>query len=135
MITSDHGSVNEYEYQDLKQSCGFEIVVTDHHTVQYDIYPNTADAFVNPLRKDSEYFTEISGCTVAFLVMVYTYHKHIKESNKKDYYHIFPYEAISIISDIMSCELPLNRYIYIIIIICILRRTGLFVVFLFIAFS
>lgn len=112
MITSDHGSVNENEYQDLKQSCGFEIVVTDHHTVQYDIYPNTADAFVNPLRKDSEYFTEISGCTVAFLVMVYTYHKHIKESNKKDYYHIFPYPAISIISDIMSCELPLNRYIY-----------------------
>ena len=112
MITSDHGSVNEKEYQDLKNTCGFDIVVTDHHTVQYDIYPNTADAFVNPLRKDSEYFTEISGCTVAFLVMVYTYHKHIKKANKKHYYHIFPYPAVSIISDVMSCELPLNRYIY-----------------------
>lgn len=112
MITSDHGSVNEKEYQDLKKTCGFDIVVTDHHTVQYDIYPNTADAFVNPLRKDSKYFTEISGCTVAFLVMVYTYHKCIDGAKVKDYYHIFPYPAISIISDVMSCELPLNRYIY-----------------------
>ena len=112
MITSDHGSVNELEYQDLKKVCGFDIVVTDHHTVQYDIYPNTADAFVNPLRKDCDYFTEISGCTVAFLLMVYTYHKHCKKADIKHYYHIFPYPAISIISDVMSCELPLNRYIY-----------------------
>lgn len=112
MFSCDQGSVNEPQYKEMKEKCGFDIIITDHHQVQYDIYPNSVDAFINPQRNDSTYSKEISGCTVAFLVMVYTYYKLYNTKDISPFYKIFPYPAISIISDVMSCKEPVNRYIY-----------------------
>lgn len=112
MISFDQGSRNEKEYQDFKSlEHPFKIIITDHHTIDYDNYPKSVDAFINPQRKDSKYTRNISGCTVGFLVMIYTYFLN-KKNDLSVFYPIFPFPAISVISDVMSCKEPVNRYIY-----------------------
>ncbi|MHB8447607.1 MAG: single-stranded-DNA-specific exonuclease RecJ [Rudaea sp.] len=65
-ITVDQGSQDEARFAQMRQM-GYEIVVTDHHTVHEP--PASALACVNPTREDSQFPDKyISGCHVAFLV-------------------------------------------------------------------
>ena len=71
LIAADHGSNDNDMFKILKEKTNMELLITDHHTIKY--YPTYADVFVNPLREDSTYDKSISGCCVAFMVIIKTY--------------------------------------------------------------
>lgn len=111
VITSDHGSVNETEYKKIKEEKPWiDLLVTDHHTVQYEVYPESADVFINPQRQENDVFKGISGCQVALLTLVATY-KHMYPSKNLDIFNILlPYAALTVISDVMPLDNLYNRY-------------------------
>lgn len=135
IISSDHGSSNNEQFIILKEA-GIKMVITDHHQIPDTSYlPDdyvidnastkdvtveeisrkfrfAADAFVNNQRVDSKYHTEVSGCFIAFLTMLAA-HVEVTNNTVDDsmFNDVFPYVAISTISDVMSMALPINRYI------------------------
>lgn len=111
IITVDHGSTDEPAYKEIKSRYpDVKLIVTDHHTVEYDRYPNTADAFINVHRNDNTYSRYISGCVTGFLVMYYTYYKHI-DKDMRVFDFLIPYAGLSTIGDVMSMKDPINRYL------------------------
>lgn len=111
LILSDHGSSDELKFQELKkQNPALKILLTDHHQVEYDNYPTTADAFVNTQRNDTIYTKTICGCMTIFLVLFYTYSKYYNKTIN-DVLTYVPYVAIATIVDMMSMKTPINRYI------------------------
>lgn len=108
VITVDHGSRDEKAYQILK-SHGIDILVTDHHTVVDDDYPNSADVFINPHRKDSSYARTISGCQVALLLMLATYKAMYGKLDEDKFIKLVSISALSIISDVMPLNNLYNR--------------------------
>lgn len=114
IITADMGSTDEERYKEIKDKYkDIKIIVTDHHTVEYDNYPYSADAFINVHRKDFNYDKCICGCTTLFFLLVQTYFKFYKIKDKdlnifKDY---LPYVAAATLVDNMSMKYPINRYL------------------------
>jgi len=69
VITADCGSSDELRIARLKE-LGMEVIVTDHHTMPVDGYPQSSGACITPLRDDSDYpDRKIAGCMVAWLFM------------------------------------------------------------------
>jgi single-stranded-DNA-specific exonuclease len=63
-LTCDCG-ISAHEGVELAHELGMKVVVTDHHTVSETL--PSAEAVVNPHRRDSEYpFTHLSGAGIAF---------------------------------------------------------------------
>ena len=122
MYSCDQGSLNGKEYRDFAKTCGFDMIITDHHQVRKgELYPDAKDLwFVNPQDSEEEIypFKQVSGCVVTLLVLIYTYCKLYyadDPKHNKDYRIFYKYmdlPAVSIVSDIMSCDNPLNRWIY-----------------------
>lgn len=110
IITADHGSVNEDAYKIFKEKIGCEIIVTDHHQVPMDNYPHSADAFINPMREDSTFIRDISGCATAFLLMVKTHQIMFNSKSLSFFKDVLPFVAISTIGDVMSLKHVINRY-------------------------
>lgn len=111
LILSDHGSTDELKFQELKKyNPTLDILLTDHHQIEYDNYPSTANVFVNTQRNDTAYTKTICGCMTIFLVLFYTYHKYYKKTIN-DVLSYVPYVAIATIVDMMSMKTPINRYI------------------------
>ncbi len=111
IISADHGSSDEYSFKEIKSKIKCDMVITDHHQIPYNNYPNTPDVFINPQRKDSTYCKEISGCFTAYLVMLNTYKVMYNPKNYDKFNSILPYVAISTIGDVMSLKYTINRYI------------------------
>lgn len=123
LITADHGTTDEVNYKLLKsKNKKLEIIVTDHHTVEYDVYPKSADVLINPQRKDCGYFKEVCGCGVALLLFLrYIYDTVYKEIQDQTLYisqdifykvvDILPYAAIATISDVMPLDSIFNRLV------------------------
>lgn len=80
MITVDCGITGSDEV-DYAKSKGLNVIITDHHQPG-DIFPESADAVINPLRVDDEYpFKYLSGVGVAFkLIIALRYHLSNNES-------------------------------------------------------
>lgn len=114
MVISDQGSRNELQYQDFKKYTEdkMKIILTDHHHIEYEEYPYSVDCFINPQRVDSDYSRNVSGCTVAFLLMIKAYQLLTNSKDLSPFLPIFPFPAISVISDVMSCKEMVNRFIY-----------------------
>lgn len=110
IITADHGSVNEEAYKIFKEKLGCEIIVTDHHQVPMDNYPHSADAFINPMRPDSTFIRDISGCATAFLLMVKTHQVMFGSKSLSFFKDVLPFVGISTIGDVMSLKHVINRY-------------------------
>lgn len=108
MLLSDHGSSNEDEYAIIKKNIpGIKIVLTDHHQVDDNNYPNSVDAFVNPqVMKDSNVLKKLSGCAVAYLTML----RIAGKDNYKLLEQLLYLVGISTISDVMPLDNPVNRY-------------------------
>ena len=121
IITADHGSVNEEVYKDVKAKYkDIKIVVTDHHQIEEATYPHSADAFVNNQRSDSKFSKDVSGCAVAFLVMLKTLYDYNKKHKiyKKDedllddmLFHFGHNLTLTVISDVMNVTDEFNRYV------------------------
>lgn len=109
LIAADHGSNDNDVFKILKEKSDMELLITDHHTIKY--YPTYADVFVNPLREDSTYDKSISGCCVAFMVIIKTFNLLFKTNNYSPCNELLPYVAVSIITDCMDISLPYNRFL------------------------
>ena len=109
LLSADHGSANEEVFKILK-TYNIELLITDHHLIPENSYPTSADVFINPMRVDSEYNKDVSGCFVAFILLVNTYTK-MYNNDLRIFNNIIPYVAISTVTDVMSLQLPINRYI------------------------
>jgi len=111
ILSSDHGSGCEASYVKLKAAGVGKLIITDHHHVDYNNYPKTADMFINPQRKDSKYYKEVSGCFVAYITMVSTYISLHGKYRPEAFNILLPYVALSTISDVMSLKYPINRQV------------------------
>lgn len=113
IVTADHGTPNEKVYVNFKRA-GIETIVTDHHMIESG-HPISAIAFVNNQREDSYYYTDVSGCAIAFIVMLKT--KKILSPDLTDsellscFEEVIPYVAISTITDVMSMLNPFNQWV------------------------
>lgn len=110
LISADHGSVDNESYRKFKEAGIGDLIITDHHTCELGV-PSYADVFINPQRDDSTYIKSISGCTVAFLLLLQTYKTMFKNDNFRDLNQLLPYVGISVISDVMSLSEPYNRHL------------------------
>lgn len=109
LIAADHGSNDNEVFKLLKEKTDMDLLITDHHTIKY--YPTYADVFVNPLREDSTYDKSISGCCVAFMLLIKTYNLYFKTNNYTACNELLPYVAVSIITDCMDISIPYNRFL------------------------
>ncbi len=111
IITADHGS-SDANRLELLLDFGIDIVVTDHHIVPE--HKPRVSAFINPQQDGCEIFRGISGCTVAFLLMKQLYNLALIEDfdlGKHDEMDsLLPFVALTVISDVMSLDNPVNRY-------------------------
>lgn len=117
IITADHGSDNENEYKELKEKYNCKIIVTDHHEVNYNSYPTSADAFINHKRQDSSFKQDICGCMTVYLLMLYCYSKlnnidnhALLDNSLVIKYAIYP--MVATITDVMDITSDVNRLIY-----------------------
>lgn len=69
--SSDNKSIKRYKSEMKKIGFSADVIVTDHHEIPENGGPSAAFAFVNPMRKDSEYQDpSICGAVVAFFLMI-----------------------------------------------------------------
>lgn len=110
IITADHGSANG-ESIEILESKGITVCVTDHHIVPTKDSANNASAFVNPQKDDNSPFKYVSGCAVAYFVMLYMNRKYNKVYNTSDsdFVELLPMVAVSTIGDSMNMSCPMNR--------------------------
>lgn len=110
IIGADHGSSDNNAFKEFKD-LNIDMVITDHHQIPGNINPDNCTVFINNQRSDSTYSKDISGCFVAFLVMVNTYKVMYPNARLDIFNFITPYVALSTISDVMSLKVPMNRHI------------------------
>lgn len=109
IVMADHGSSDERNISRLV-ALGIEVCLTDHHTIPPDDYPKSATVFVNPERADNEIYLPISGCFVAFLVVVSAYEALRGSIDDIEVFNdLLPFVAITTISDVMALNIPMNR--------------------------
>jgi len=110
VITADHGSANGVSIKKMLD-LNMDVVVTDHHIVPEENNAHIATAFVNPQKDKDDTFKYISGCAVAYFLMVtikdlYNYNDDINEVIET-----LPIVAISTIGDAMQMWNVINRAI------------------------
>lgn len=116
IITADHGSSNNLIFKDIKEKKPtMKIILTDHHTFREDNKPTSVDFFINNQlyhqegNKEWEILKDASGCLMLFCLLYQTLKNKIdKETIVLE---TFPFLAITAISDVMSMESDINRFI------------------------
>lgn len=111
MISADHGSSNGKQI-DLLMDNGIKCIITDHHEVSLETPPNKYDAFINPQRSDCKYDKSVSGCTVAYLLLLSLCNRfNIDPINNPHMQNILAITSITTISDAMKLNSITNRAI------------------------
>jgi single-stranded-DNA-specific exonuclease len=116
LITIDLGSANGKEIASAQQVVkGLDAIVTDHHHVPPEGYPQGINAFINPNKPSCNYPDKtICGATVAFLLMVATKKELERQGVIEAGTSIakeLSYAASSTIADCVSMRSPANRAI------------------------
>ena len=97
MITVDLGITADKEINRVKD-LGMDTIVTDHHKLQDEHFPENALAVVNP--KQGEYpYGEISGCVVALKLAERIYQIKSGDDNFRFRNHYLDLATLSIIAD------------------------------------
>lgn len=99
IITVDNGIASKTEVEYAQQR-GMKVIVTDHHNIQEDKIPTSADAIVNPKQSDCTHPNkDLCGAAIAWKVMyaLYFYLKKDMDFVKK---HI-ALAAIATVADMM----------------------------------
>ncbi len=110
VITADHGSANGVsigKLNDLK----IDTLVTDHHIVPEINSAHNATVFVNPQKDDVDTFKYISGCAVAYMLMLNTKNRFKYVDDMHEVLGTLPIVAISTIGDAMALDNKINRAI------------------------
>ena len=109
IVTCDNG-IAALEQIEYAKSLGMDIVVTDHHDVQYEdtaegrqyLLPN-ADAVINPKHPRSEYpFKELCGASVAYKVVSALFEKLLIAPENMEKYLVFA--GIATIGDVVELK-------------------------------
>lgn len=97
ILTADHASSNGISIGKLRDK-GIDVIVTDHHLVPETDNAFNANVFINPQKDKSDLYKRISGCAVAYFLLVNTktmYNDIYEDSD--DYTHkLLPITAASI---------------------------------------
>lgn len=108
IITADHAS-SSGKNLDVLSDAGIKVIVTDHHELSLETPPNKYIAFVNPQRPDCEYDKSISGCSVAYMLILAIADKLNINKFSKDMQNILALAAVSVIADSMKLNSITNR--------------------------
>lgn len=99
IVTCDNG-ISARNAIDSAVAAGIHVVVTDHHTVNLNEIPLTADALVNPKMAENEYpFTDICGAFVAFKVLCALFDQN--DSFESIKYELLELAAVATVTDVM----------------------------------
>jgi len=114
VITSDHGSHDVENLKRLKKELGIQIIVTDHHLFEEHEAPYEIGPFVNPKRNNKSNFYNITGTAVAYFTLLHTFFKLNKDKEvpieKLNYiYYLLTYVGLTIVSDCVPLNDPINR--------------------------
>lgn len=107
IITADHGSSNKQAFAELKEYGIKHILVTDHHDIPMDNYPDNVDVFINPQKTDNDP-KDMCGCFVVFKVLSGLY-KDDNDIYNNLYRDCLPHVAIATVSDVMDMSVIYNR--------------------------
>jgi len=107
IITADHGSSNRDELKELKDYGIKHILLTDHHDIPKDKYPDTVDVFINPQKVVGDP-VGMCGCYVVFKILSNLYRDDPDIYNNL-YVPCLPHVAIATVTDVMSLALDYNR--------------------------
>jgi single-stranded-DNA-specific exonuclease len=111
LITADHGSSDDPRYKQLKEHFpNINILVTDHHLLPNEGRPINVNCFVNPMDSESKLPQYITGATVIYIVLATHYGRYIK-SGKMLLPDLLAFAGITVISDQVRLDKPLNRFI------------------------
>lgn len=111
VLLADHGIGDEIRYKELKEATNMDIILTDHHEVDYTNYPYSCDAVINVHREDCSFDKSICGCCTVFLFLVYAYWKIKGVKDITAFQHVLPFVALTTIVDSMVLYTPINRYL------------------------
>ena len=108
VITVDCGVSSGVEIEQLK-AAGIDVIITDHHGLKGD-FPAAAVAVVHPGLSGTHDLPQISGCSVAWLLM-----RGLWETNGKNSPDWLMKEALDLVAlgavcDIMPLNVPENRF-------------------------
>lgn len=112
VITADHGSANGISIGILREH-KIDVIVTDHHLVPEENNAFNANVFINPQKDTNGIYSKVSGCAVAYFLLVNTKNKFkFNYDDTEDYIHkLLPIVAASTIGDSMKLDDPINRAI------------------------
>ena len=114
IITSDHGSHDVVNLKTIKKNTKASIIVTDHHLFEEDEAPFKIGPFVNPKRNPKSNFYNITGTAVAYFTLLHTFFKIYKDEDPPveliNYvYYLLTYVGLTIVSDCVPLNDPINR--------------------------
>ena len=107
IITCDNGIAAIDQIAEAKE-LGMTVVITDHHDIQVDEVSETeimpsADAIVNPKRKDSKYpFSEICGAMVAYKLIQVLFEEY--GIDRQEWLDMLELAAIATVGDVMKLK-------------------------------
>lgn len=113
IITADCGTSDELQIRRLKEK-NIGVIITDHHSIPSSGIPASAEATVNPTRKDCTYPDKyISGCMVSWLLMCLVRNRLIERKMLKPEAEklgiLLDFVGLSTIADAVTFVSPTNR--------------------------
>ncbi|MDR1017636.1 MAG: single-stranded-DNA-specific exonuclease RecJ [Lachnospiraceae bacterium] len=102
IITCDNGIAGKKEIEKAK-SLGIDVIVTDHHEVQEDIFPGDSISVIDPKQKDDVYPDKnICGCVVAYKLVLAL--AETMGFDLSEFYDLIENCAIATICDIVDLQ-------------------------------
>lgn len=103
IITCDCGTNDKFEVS-YAQSLGMEVIITDHHEVRTEVFPESAVAVVNPKRPDSCYQNaNLSGSMVAYKLIEAYITRYPPQSSIDPCEFLQPYLELATIGLVADC--------------------------------
>lgn len=119
LITADLGSSDGLQIERLQKEArlrghDIKVIVTDHHHISDTTPPKTADAFINPHRKDvaHDYHVPICGAVVAWNLVAAV--NNIHKTNNLTHFDVktlLDIGAVATVGDMVDLSHPVNRII------------------------
>lgn len=99
IVTCDNG-ISAKNAIKFAKDLEMKVVVTDHHTVNPEAFPDSADAVVNPRMSENKYgFSDICGTQVAYKLLCALYKDDT--SFEQIRYELLEFAAIASVTDVM----------------------------------
>lgn len=113
LVTADLGSsdgvqIKRFQEEAQKRAQKVKVIVTDHHHISSVTPPSTADAFINPGRRDIEHNGKhnVCGAAVAWFLIKALW---LRTPSNLDPNDLLDFVAVATIADMVSLADPLNR--------------------------